>query len=172
LSFIRKSVAPPEVKEGEVLTAKVLGVEYPVESSYKDDQGRTKYQVKFRLSLPNGYECNSWMAYYEEPSDRSALGALSIAFMKAIEGPVESVKDVLEGLKKHGSVYVKCSGFREYNEQLYPKFKVVPNKLPPFQKSMNMSKSTPKKKLDKLSEADLDRLSPELRDKVLAALKQ
>ena len=160
LSFIRKSVPPPDVKEGEILTAKVLDLEYPLKGKYD------KEQVRFRLGLSNGYECNSWMAYYEEPTDRSALGTLSITFMKLVQGPVDSVKDVLEGLKKHGSVYVKCSGFREYNEQLYPKFKVVADKLPGLQKTIESSKEKP----SKLSKADLDRLSPELREKVLAEL--
>ena len=112
MSFIKKSVPPPEVKEGEVLTAKIIGIEYPVDSNYKDDQGRVKQQIKFRLLLPNGYECNSWMTYYEQPSDKSVLGALSITYMNMIQGPAESVKDVLEGIRKLGSIYVKCSGFR------------------------------------------------------------
>jgi len=170
MSFIRKSVPPPEIKEGEVLTAKILNVEYPVESSYKDDQGRPKYQVKFRLELPSGYECNSWMAYYDEPSDRSMLGELSMTFMNAIEGPVETVKDVLDGLKTRGSIYVKCSGFREYNEDLYPKFKVVVNRLPGTQKSLKTTKQK-KENPEKLSKADIDRLSPELREQVLAELQ-
>lgn len=170
MSFIKKSTPPPEVKEGEVLTAKVVDVEYPIKSKYKDDAGREKQQVRFRLVLPNGYECNSWMAYYAEPSDRSALGILSITFMNAIQGPVESVKDVLEGIKKHGSVYVKCTGFREYNEKLYPKFKVLPNKLPSIQK--NIGVTVPKEKPQKLSEIDLNRLTPELREKVLAELNK
>ena len=166
MSFIRKSVPPPEVKEGEVLTAKVLEVEFPVESKYKDDQGRDKLQIRFGLGFANGYECSSWMAYYEQPSDRSALAALSMTFMDLVKGPVESVKDVLEGIQKHGSVYVKCSGFREYNEQLYPKFKVVTNRLPGLQKAIS------EKPLKKLSKADLDRLTPELREKVLAELEK
>lgn len=110
LSFIKKSVAPPEVKEGQVLTAKIVGMEYPV----------------------------------------------------------ESVKDVLEGIKKHGSVYVKCRGFREYNEQLYPKFKVVANKLPSSQKTVE----TPKKTVPKPSEMDLERLTPEQRKKLESWLNQ
>lgn len=167
MSFIKKSVPPPEIKQDEVVTAKILSVEYPVESSYKNADGSPKYQVKFRLELPSGYQCNSWMAYYENPSDRSVLAELSMTYMDAIKGPVDNVKEVLEGLKTHGSIYVKCSGFREYNDFLYPKFKVVANKLPGTTKKTE----TPKKKTEKLSEADLDRLSPELREKVLAELQ-
>jgi len=152
VSFVKKSVPPPEMKEGEVVTARVVDVEYPVE-------GRYGKQVRFRLALPNGYECSSWMKYYDEPSDKSALGSLSITFMDRIKGPVESVKEVLEGLKKTvGRVYVKCKGFREYEDRLYPKFQVVSDRLPSMQRSIDVA--------SKQSEVDLDRLTPEQRKKL------
>ena len=146
-----------------MLTAKVVDVQYPVEGKYGQ-------QIRFNLVLPNGYECASWMKYYSEPSDKSALGSLSITFMNAIKGPVESVKDVLEGIKKLGCVYVKCSGFREYNEKLYPKFKVVPNKFPPTQE--NIGTPMLKEEPPKPSEMDLDRLTPEQRKQLDAWLRQ
>jgi len=152
MSFVKKSVPPPEMKEGEIVTARVVDVEYPVE-------GRYGKQIRFRLVLPNGYECSSWVKYYDEPSDKSVLGNLSITFMERIKGPVESVKEVLEGLKKTvGSVYVKCSGFREYEDRLYPKLKVVPDKLPPMKRNIN---PTPKEETTQTSTPNLDRLTPE-----------
>lgn len=92
MSFIRKSVPPPEVKEGEVLEVAVLDVEYPVKGQYRD-------QVQFELEAANGYKFRSWMAWYEEPSDRSSLGKLAITFMDLVKGPFEKVDDVLEGIK-------------------------------------------------------------------------
>lgn len=61
---------------------------------------------------------------------------------------------------------MKCSGFREFEEQLYPKFKVVTDKLPGIQKKVDQPKPR------KMSPIDLDRLSPKLREKVLAELNE
>lgn len=160
MSFIQKSKPPPDVKEGQVLEATVTDVEYPIEGKY----GK---QIRFRLELSNGYKFNSWIKYYDEPSDRSRLGKLAITYMDLVQGPFEKVGEVLEGLKKHGRVYVSCSGFREFEEQLYPKFKVVVDRLPGMQTEITKQPTQAP-----LSQLDLDRLSPELRAKVLAELNK
>jgi len=140
VSFIKKSVPPPDVKEGEVVLAEILDVQFPVKGEYKE-------QVKWQVQFENGYETSVWTAYYEKPSDRSALGQLCITFMNLSDMTFETVSETLEAIKKHGKIYVKCSGFREWNDSLYPKFKVVPTKLPPFQKKINTpaETDTPKK---------------------------
>jgi len=138
MSFIRKEKPPPDIKEGEVLLAKVLDIQYPVTGKYKE-------QAQWRIQLDNGYETSVWMAFYEKPSERSVLGQLCITFMNMTQMPFNKVGDVLEAIKKHGKIYVKCSGFREWNEKLYPKFKVVSTKLPPLQPKVEPTKPSPAK---------------------------
>lgn len=136
--FIKRSAPPPDVKEGEELTAKIADIEYPMKGEYRE-------QVRFSLVFTNGYKTYSWMPYYEEPSDQSALGILCITIMNLTQQPINSVSDALERLKKLGTAYAKCTGFREKNEKQYPRFKIVPNKLPPTQKELNISPTSPEK---------------------------
>lgn len=133
MSFIRKEKPPPDVKEGEVLKAKILDIDFPLESKFKDKEGKPKLQVRFRLQLEGGYEFPVWMPYYETPSERSSEGILCNTLMALKKTEYNTVKEAFEELRNHGYVYVKVSGFREWNEKLYPKFKIVPNKLPPLQ---------------------------------------
>lgn len=146
MSFIKKEKPPPDVKEGEVLQTEILDIKYPVESKFKGPDGEPKQQINFHLRLPDGYEAQAWMVFYERPSERSSLGMLCNALMALKKTEYNTVKEALEGLKNHGSVYVKVSGFREWQEKLYPKFKVVPNKLPPLQTTIEPAKPSPAKK--------------------------
>jgi hypothetical protein len=145
MSFIKKEKPPPDVKEGEVLQAEIVDITYPVESKFKSAEGEPKQQIDFRLRLPDGYEARSWMAFFERPSERSNLGMLCNTLMALKKAEYKSVKEALEELKEHGRVYVRVSGFREWQEKLYPKFKVVPNKLPPLQTKIEPTKPSPTK---------------------------
>ena len=132
MSFIKHSVPPPELKEGEVLLATILDMRYPVE-------GRYKPQIEWRVKLDKeheNYEAKIWTTYYEEPSDKSILGILCLTYMKLAKQPFEKVSEVLEAIRKQGKVYVKVTGFREWNEKTYPKFQVNPTRIPGIQNNL------------------------------------
>lgn len=133
MSFVKREMPPPNVKEGETLEAKILDIEFPVESGFKTKEGKPQYQVKFTLELDNGYQTPSWIRYYERPSERSTLGALCLAFVDKIGKDPGDVPKTLNALKEYGRIFVQVpnkDGFREWNGKLYPKFKVMPFKLP------------------------------------------
>jgi len=133
MGIVRKSIPPPNVKEGEILGAAIKDIQFPVESRFNDDQGNPQYQIRFRVQFENGYECPVWMRYYERPSDRSKHGQLILTLQQLYNKVYETNEEAFKDLKAHGRIYVKCKGFRERNELLYPKFEVVASKLPPRQ---------------------------------------
>lgn len=146
MAFIKKEKPPPDVKEGEVLQAEILDIKYPVESRFKGPDGKTKQQINFHLRLSDGYEAHAWTAFYKRPSERSNLGMLCNTLMALEKTAYNTVEEALEGLRNHGRVYIKVSGFREWQEKPYPKFKVVPNKLPPLQTTIEPANPSPAKK--------------------------
>jgi len=126
MSFIKHSVPPPELKEGETLLATILDMRYPVEGKYKP-------QIEWQIQLDkehDKYDAKMWTTFYEEPSDKSILGRLCITYMNFAKGAYGKVSEVLEAIRRHGKIFVKVTGFREWNEKLYPKFQVNPTKLP------------------------------------------
>jgi len=155
LSFVKKATPPPAVEEGDILKAKILNIS-KVTSKWKDENGNPREQLKFELELDNGYRFRSWIAYYEHPSDKSKLGKLALKFMELTKQDFATVDEFLDALKKFGHIYVSCTGFREYEEELYPNFAIVTTKLPPLQQ--NLTENTPrrcesKQLLAKFSEA-------------------
>jgi len=155
LSFVKKATPPPAVEEGDILKAKILNIS-KVTSKWKDENGNPREQLKFELELDNGYRFRSWIAYYEHPSDKSKLGKLALKFMELTKQDFTTVDEFLDALKKFGHIYVSCTGFREYEEELYPNFAIVTTKLPPLQQ--NLTENTPrrcesKQLLAKFSEA-------------------
>lgn len=135
MSFVEKALPPPDVKEGSILKARILNIK-KVTSQWKDDQGNPKKQLEFELQLDNGYKSKSWMAYYERPRDKSRLGKLALKFIETTKKDLSNVEEFLVALKQFGYVFVKCNGFREYEEELYPNFSVVSEKIPSFQQKM------------------------------------
>lgn len=129
MSFVKESVAPPDVEEGAILKARIVDIK-KVTSKWKDDQGNPKEQLQFDLELENGYKCRSWMAFYEEPSDKSKLGKLALKFTETTKKQISTVDEFLTALKEFGLVFVKCKGFREYEEELYPNFAILTDKIP------------------------------------------
>ena len=155
MSFVKKATPPPAVEEGDILKAKILNIS-KVTSKWKDENGNPREQLKFELELDNGYRFRSWIAYYEHPSDKSKLGKLALKFMELTKQDFATVDEFLDALKKFGHIYVSCTGFREYEEELYPNFAIVTTKLPPLQQ--NLTENTPrrcesKQLLAKFSEA-------------------
>jgi hypothetical protein len=129
MSFVKKAVEPPEVEEGDILEAKILGIE-KVTSKWEDEEGNPREQLQFNLELANGYQCKAWIAYYDPPTTRSKMGKLGIKLEEAIGEKILSTQEFIERLKKYGRVFVTCSGFREFEDGLYPKFSIVASKLP------------------------------------------
>ena len=155
MSFVRKATPPPAVEEGDILKAKIINIS-KVTSKWKDENGNPREQLKFELELDNGYRFRSWIAYYEHPSNKSKLGKLALKFMELTKQDFATVDEFLDALKKFGHIYVSCTGFREYEEELYPNFAIVTTKLPPLQQ--NLTENTPrrcesKQLLAKFSEA-------------------
>jgi len=154
MSFVRKATPPPLVEEGDILKARILNVS-KVTSKWKDENGNPREQLKFELQLDNGYKFRSWIAYYEHPSDKSKLGKLALKFMELTKEDFATVDEFLNALKKFGHIYVSCTGFREYEEELYPNFSIVATKLPPLQQSLTENKPLkhdPKQLLSRFSE--------------------
>lgn len=129
MSFVEKGAPPPDVEEGTILKARIVDIQ-KVTSKWKDDQGNPKEQLQFDLELENGYKCRSWMAFYERPSDKSKLGKLALKFVEATKKQVPNVDTFLTALKEFGYVFVKCKGFREWEEELYPNFSILTDKIP------------------------------------------
>lgn len=155
MSFVKKATPPPAVEEGEVLKAKILNIS-KVTSKWKDENGAFREQVQFDLELENGYKFRSWIAYYEQPSDKSKLGKLALKFMELTRKEFKTAEEFLEALKQFGWIYARCSGFREYEEEIYPNFAIVTTKLPGLQQSLagnDPAEFDPKQLLARFSEA-------------------
>jgi hypothetical protein len=129
-NFTRKSVPPPDIKEGEILKARILDVKKVI-SQWKNDDGTQKEQLQFDLQLEGGYNLKTWTAYTTHPSDKSYLGKLALTFEQSTKKIYSSVDDFLTALQHYGLVYVKVKGFREYEGKLYPTFTLVSDKIPP-----------------------------------------
>lgn len=135
MGFIKKATPPPDVKEGQILKARIVGIE-KVMSKWKDDTGNLKEQLEFDLELENGYKFKSWMTFYEQPSDKSKLGRLALKFMEVTKKDSDNVEEFLSSLKHFGQLFVKVIGFRKYEEQVYPNFAVFVEKIPGFQQKL------------------------------------
>jgi len=129
MGLIRRSVSPPEVNEGDVLPASIVDIKYPVEGKYTDKQGNKRLQIVLRVRFECGYETYVWIPYYERPSDKSILGQLILTLQGLMAKVYETLDEVFSDLKKIG-IYVECVGFREWRGGRYPRFKIVPTKLP------------------------------------------
>jgi len=123
LPFIRESTPPPDIEEGQIIKATIKNLEAPVKGNYGE-------QVEFALALTDGFEAKAWISYYEEPSDKSKLGRLLMKLAEVTGKAYQTIPEALEALKEHGVIYVKCSGFREWEDLLLPKFTIVADKIP------------------------------------------
>jgi hypothetical protein len=130
VSFVKKAAPPPAVQEGDMLKAKIVGIK-KVQSQWKNEEGDFREQLEFDLELDNGYKVKAWMAYYEQPSERSKLGKLGLKMLEVTKKDAKTVEEFVDLLRSYGWIYVKCEGFRQFEDELYPNFSVVADRLPP-----------------------------------------
>jgi hypothetical protein len=129
MSFVKKATPPPAVEEGDMLKAKIVDIK-KVQSQWKDEEGNLREQLEFDLALEDGYKVKTWMAYYEQPSERSKLGKLALKLAEVTKKDPKNIQEFLDLLKNYGWIFVKVKGFREFEEELYPNFTIVVDKLP------------------------------------------
>jgi hypothetical protein len=141
LSFVKKATPPPAVEEGDMLKAKIIDIK-KVTSQWKDEEGNLREQLEFELELENGYKVKSWMAFYEQPSEKSKLGKLVLKLAEATKKDIKNIQEFLSLLKSFGWIFIKVKGFREYEEELYPNFAVVTEKIPMVEKAETKAKET------------------------------
>jgi hypothetical protein len=156
MSFIRRSSPPPELSIGQELEARIVDiqrVQSPASSRFPQHN-----QIQFTLELDDGFRCNSWISYYDQPSDASNLGKLCDAFMRIARQTFSTVDDCLYGLKAYGRIFVICNGHREYQGKHYPKLKIVCDRLPGQQTNLSTPNETPRPSPETIS---LKNLTPE-----------
>lgn len=129
MTFVEKTLLPSDLKEGSIVKAQILDVSR-VTSRFKDNEGNPKEQLRFDLELENGYKFKAWIAFYEHPSDKSKLGKLALKFIEKSGKKPDTVTEFLDALKQFGYVFVKCKGYREYEEEFYPNFSIVTESIP------------------------------------------
>ncbi len=128
MSFIRKQVPPPALKEGDLLEAEIVDMAYPVEiKNFKAPQ------IQITARLPNGYSTRTRITYYEHPSEKSELAKVCLQLLRIKGGDFADVNEALKALKEHGKVFLKCSGHWERNGTNFPNFQLVTDKLPDVQ---------------------------------------
>jgi hypothetical protein len=135
MSFIRKRVPPPQIEIGKILSVRIIDLQYPV-SSPANSQYPQREQLQFTLETDAGYRFNTWLTYYETPHESSDLGKLCLTLIKTQQQHYTSIHDCLQELKERHRLSVVCTGFRDYNETTYPKFKVVCDHLPEKQTTL------------------------------------
>jgi hypothetical protein len=83
------------------------------------------------------------------------LGALIQHVQKVVGKEYQTIENAILGIERYGRLFVRVSGFREWNGKMYPKFKVISDKLPPrpnkqtdisstLEKPSNVEESKPK----------------------------
>jgi len=141
VSFVKKATPPPAVEEGDMLKAKIVDIK-KVTSQWKDEEGNLREQLEFELELENGYKVKSWMAFYEQPSEKSKLGKLVLKLAEATKKDIKSIQEFLSLLKSFGWIFIRVKGFREYEEELYPNFAIATEKIPTVEKVETKAKET------------------------------
>lgn len=83
-----------------------------VTGQYKDDEGNLKEQLEIHFELENGYRSQAWIAYYEQPGDKSALGKLALKIQQITKREIGNIDEFLTAFKGHGqgSWASVCSG--------------------------------------------------------------
>ena len=135
LPFIEKSPPPPDVEEGDVLKANI--------ETFKREKGEYGEQICFNLSFADGYKTKAWISFYDRPSERSKLGKILIKLHEKTGVAYQNIQQALDGLRKYGVIFVKVSGYREYEDQTFPKFTIVADKLPKKQQQTKVIEEQP-----------------------------
>lgn len=130
MSFLKEEAPVPHVEEGDCLQAEIVGMKWPVESKYQNEDGTPRQQIELTLRLENGFEFKSWLAFCERPSTKSKLGKLVQTLMGVTGTQYQSIKEFLDDLKKYGRLFVQVSGYRVWEEEQFPKFSILSTRLP------------------------------------------
>lgn len=131
MGIIEKSPPPPSCKEDDILKVKVLDVKV-VKSKFDDDEGNPQRQMKWQVQCENGYKSTMWgPRFYERPGERSIMGKMVARMQEALGKSYESAHEFLEDLRAEVKcLNVKVKGFREYDGDEFPTFRVSLNKFP------------------------------------------
>ena len=132
MSFVKKTTPPPDVEEGDILKARILDIKKET-SKWKNDDGTDKEQLRFEVELENGYKTSTWISYYEHPAEKSKLGKLVLKLRETTKEDPSNVEEFITAIKRFGHVFVKVKGFREYEDEVFPNFSLVTEKLPTHQ---------------------------------------
>jgi len=168
MSFVTPGLEPPNVKENEIVKAKITAISKGT-SKWKDPSGNPREQLEFNLEFQDGYKCKSWIAFYQKPSDRSKMGKLALRLQEATGKELKDAEEFLETLKSYGQVFLKCKGFREYEGELYPNFSVVTEKLPVPEKTRKLAPEPLQSKVE-VKEFDAKALLTRFKDAVKLGL--
>ena len=144
LPFIEKTPPPPDVEEGDVLKANI--------DTFKREKGEYGEQICFNLSFADGYKTKAWVSFYERPSERSKLGKILIKLHGKTGVAYQNIEQALDGLRNYGVIFVKVSGYREYEDQTFPKFTIVADKLPKKQQQTKVTEEQPATKQQPLTQ--------------------
>jgi hypothetical protein len=170
LSFVKKTVPPPECEEGDIFKARVLDISKEV-SQWKNQDGSAREQLKFEVELENGYKTFAWISYYDQPGEKSAFGKLILKLVAMTKQDIASARDAVEVLKRFGWIFVKVKSFREYEDETYPNFSIVTEKLPATQQKIEDSKEeTPKISDIEIKDQKLNRLLNQFEDAIKLGL--
>jgi len=139
MSFVKKTPPPPECEEGDIFKAKLTEIK-KVTSQLKDQEGNLREQLEIDFELvDNGYKGRTWMAYYEQPGDKSMLGKLALKLQQVTKHEINDIQVFLREFKTYGYIFVKVKGFREYEGETFPNFGIVADKLPGMQEKLAVS---------------------------------
>jgi hypothetical protein len=135
--FVRKTIPPPECEEGDTLKARLTEIKKETSKWTDDKTGEPKEQFEINFELENGYKGRTWIAFYEMPGDRSALGKLASTLERMTKREINDIEGFLTEFKAYGKFYVKVKGFRETEGgDEYPNFALVTDKLPGMQEKL------------------------------------
>lgn len=135
--FVKKTIPPPQCEEGDVLKTRLTEIKRET-SQWKDDKtGESKEQFVIDFELENGYKGRTWIAYYETPGDRSALGKLAQTLERMTKREINDIQGFLTEFKAYGKFFVRVKGFRQTEGgDEYPNFAIVTDRLPGMQEKL------------------------------------
>jgi hypothetical protein len=131
---VKPAAQPPaDIKEGQIVIAKIVSINKVV-SQWKDDEGNPREQLEFNLELDGGYRFKTWATFYQQPTEKTKIGKLALTLEKTTGKKLNNIEEFLTVLKSYNQVFAKCTGYREYEEEVFPNFTIVTDKLPEVEK--------------------------------------
>lgn len=130
--YMKESPPPPELKEGQEVLSTITKIEL-------DEKGKYGPQFRFDCTLDDqgNYPTKAWLRHYATPGNKSFLGILCLNIESFTGTRYKSLDAAMKALEVDvGKVYLRCSGHQITDETTFPRFKVVVNRLPPRQVSL------------------------------------